>query len=273
MRKISVKSTGLLFILVAVICGLIAVIITYRTVNSMTKKVPMLIADKKIIAGDPLHKEDFKIVNVPISGRPEDAILPEDKIEGLVALKDMNEKDILRKINTVDLEKNDLPILSTRLRAVYDTLNTIENELSQETTDLRAGEIPIESIIGMLDGMKEGDQIAVTSVYIEDVTQEQKTNKIRRTETIFDYIHVLGIKPPIDNSKGSVVIALSQKQFEALALAREKGKFYIALMPFGVKKPEGHPEILSDLYVQMLENPENVPVIDSEVTFNEKDEN
>lgn len=264
MKKISIKKTGLLFILMAVICGLVAVFLAYRTINSMTRKVPMLIANKSIIAGDPLHREDFQIVNVPISGRPEDAILPEHKLEGLVALKDMNLKDILRTANVVDLEKKDLPILSTRLRAINNSLEYDQEELGDDVAKLRAGEIPIESIVGMLDGMKEGDQIAVTSVYLDDITEGQKTYKIRRTETIFDFIYVLGIKSPSDNSKGSVVIALTQKQFEALALAREKGKFYIALLPFGVKRPEGRLEILSDLYTQMLENPESIHIINSD---------
>lgn len=259
MRKTSIKKAGLFFIFTAVSCSLIAVIIAYSSINKITKKVPMLVANTKIVAGDPLRKENFQVVNIPVAARPKDAILPNDELSGLVALKDMSESDILRFENVVDLKKNDLPVLSTRLRAVADSLTNNGLQDINEVTNLRAAEIPSDSIVGMIDGMKEGDKIAVTSVYIEEIEKKEKT---RRTETIFDFIHVLGIKPPNDNFKGSVVIALSQKQFEALALAREKGKFYIALMPFGLTKPENHPEILSELYVQMLESPENIPILD-----------
>lgn len=253
----SAKKTGLIFIIVGVIFALLAVGMTYMTINKVTKKVPMLVANSKIVAGDPIQEDDFRVINIAISARPKDAILPTDDLTGLVALKDMNENDILRYINVVDFQERELPILSTRLRAVSNNLE--DGDHIEDIDNLRAGEIPIDSIVGMIDGMKEGDKIAVTSVFIEENDLQEK---IRRTETIFDYIHVLGIKKPTENSKGGLVIALTQRQFEALALAREKGKFYIALMPFGVEKPVGHPEILSDLYVGMLNNPESSAVVD-----------
>lgn len=267
MKKISIKKTGFLFIFTAVVCSLLAVFFAYFSINKITEKVPMLVANTNIVAGDPLLKENFQVVNIPVSARPKDAILPTHELSGLVALKDMSKNDILRYENVVDLEQKELPVLSTRLRAVADSLTKSETLDSEEVMNLRAAEIPIDSIIGMISGMKEGDKIAVTSVYIEETDAKEK---IRRTETIFDFIHVLGIKLPSDNNKGNVVIALTQKQFEALALAREKGKFYIALMPFGLNKPEGHPEILSDLYIQMLDNPENLPVAEYEFSPDEE---
>lgn len=127
---------------------------------------------------------------------------------------------------------------------------------------MRVAEIPINSILGALPGMKVGDKISVTSVYDEDILdKDNKSISIRRTENIFDHIYVIGIKKPSDKSKGSLIIALTQRQFEALALAREKGKFYIAVMPYGIKKPEEHMEILSPKYVEMLDNPEKAPLV------------
>ncbi len=257
MKKKRFKSTGILFIIIAVVCSLVAVGIAYVSMNKITRKAPMLIAKEYVVAGDPLTKEKFDVVHIPVGGIPQDAIHPDVDLSKFVATKDMGEKDVLRYENVADLDKNDLPILSTRLRAIDKDALDNEKYSSEKLENLRAAEIPIESIVGMLDGMKTGDKIAVTSVFIEETKDAEK---VRRTETIFDYIHVLGIKPPGDNFKGSLVIALSQKQFEALALAREKGKFYIALMAMGANAPEGHPEILSELYVEMLEKPENTPV-------------
>ncbi len=260
------KSTGILFFVIAIICSLMAVVIAYTQINRITKRQPILVANRYVVAGDPLTKEMFDTVQIPVGGIPQDAIRPNVNLDRLVATKDMGIKDILRYENVADLNEKDLPILSTRLRAVEKgSINSENDEENGEEYDveklknLRAAEIPIDSIIGMLDGMKTGDQIAVTSVFIEET---ENNEKIRRTETIFDYVRIIGIKPPVDNSKGTLVIALSQKQFEALALAREKGKFYIALMPLGIEKPEDHPEILSELYIEMLEKPENVPVFE-----------
>ena len=97
----------------------------------------------------------------------------------------------------------------------------------------------------MLTGMKPGDKIAITSVYVEETVGGVGE---KFSEPLFDYINVLEIKPPTDNNKGSLVIALTQRQFQAFALARDKGKFYIALMPYGLETPKGHPEILSEDY-------------------------
>lgn len=261
MKERTLKSTGILFIVIAIVCSLTAVIIAYTQINKITKKSPMLVANKYIVAGDPLTKEMFDVVQIPVGGIPQDAIRSDVDLDKFIAIKDMGEKDILRYENVADLNEKDLPVLSTRLRAIEkDSINSSEEYDDEKLKNLRAAEIPIDSIIGMLDGMKAGDQIAVTSVFIEE---NKMGDKIRQTETIFDYIRIIGIKPPVDNSKGTLIIALSQKQFEALALAREKGKFYIALMPLGIEKAENHPEILSNLYIKMLENPENIPVYEN----------
>lgn len=271
----SYRKTGMLFILVAIICSLLAVIVAYTAVNRLTKKESILVANSYIVAGDPLTKDMFNVIQVPRGGIVEDAIRPNSNIniEQFIAVKDMSEKDILRYTNVADLGRTDLPILSSRLRRADKEIFGIEEYSDELFQNLRAAEIPIGSIQGMVDGMKVGDKISVTSLFIEE---NEKAEKIRRIETIFDHIYILGIKRNDENSSGNVVIAITQKQFEALTLAREKGTFYISLMPFGIEKPEDHPEILSDLYIQMLERPEENPVSEADlekIQNQNKDEN
>ncbi|WP_459195629.1 CpaB family protein [Wukongibacter baidiensis] len=267
------KKSGILFIFLAFILALGATGLSYAAINKITKKVPMMVASKDIEAGDPLNKDMFQVISVPIGGRPSDAIIPTKELDlsSYVALKDMSAKDILRKANIINLNSKDLPILSARLRSLDPkAINDLSYD-SEELRSLRAAEIPVTSIIGMIPGMKTGDQIAITSVYIDEVDEGNKIKKVRKTETIFDFISVIGIKKPDDNSKGSLVIALSQRQFEAYSLAREKGKFYVALMPYGVKRPDGHPQILSDEYIKMLDLYEEAPTL--ETLENEEDKN
>lgn len=270
----SSKNTGFLFIIFAVFMGLLAVGISYIGISSMTKKYPMYIAAREIEIGDPLKKEDFVKIQIPKGGIPKDAVPIDTDLTGYIAIKDMSEKDILRKANIADVKQKDLPLMSSRLKYLSYTeefKKMPEQKRKAEIGKLRAAEIPIKSIVGILPNMKKGDKVVVTSVYLEDIQDPQdstKIKKIRRTETIFDHVYVLGINPPSDKSKGALVLALTQRQFEALALAREKGKFYIAVMPYGLEKPEGHKEIISDKYVKMLDEPESLESLTSEIQEN-----
>ena len=241
------KKTGYLIIGLGVAFTLLSVILSYALISSIVEKVPMQIANQYIKAGTPINESMFSIVEVPVKGRPKDAILPGEDLTGYVAITDFGTNDILRYTKVVNLKEKDLPIISTKLRGLDPEALTNENYETPEMRKLRAVELPIESIEGMLPGMKPGDKLAITSVYTERAPGgiEQK-----HSEPLFDYVEVLDIRLPSDeNSKGTLVIALTQKQFQAFALARDKGTFYVALMPYGLEKPKGHPEILSEYYL------------------------
>jgi|GEM_PF-2105826 len=240
------KKTGLLFLLGAGLLIVVAMLTAYFGISTLTKEEPILIANAEIKAGDPLTTDHFKLIKVPVGGIPSDAIRPDTNITGHIAVKDMNENEILRFPNVIDLENPNIPMLSSRLRALY-TDDVLAETDDEELRNFRAAEIPIASITGMIDGMETGDRLAVISVFEDPETGEE------RAETIFDYVDVLQLKKPSEDNPGALILALTQKQTEALALARENGSFSVSLMAYGIEKPEGHPEVLSETYINRME--------------------
>lgn len=223
------KQTGLKFIGGAVILSLVAAGGAYYSISEITAKVATLVAKVAITKGDPLTKDLFNIVYLPKGGVPKDALTPASNLLTRISNKDMSVNDILRAVNTTDLQHDNPSLLSSRLRAL-------------EQTGLVGGEIPIDSIQGMLDGMKAGD-----SVYIVGVTKESVQNGTSQNgastnikvvgKTVVDSAIAVGVKTSTDG-KAALIVALTKEDAVKVAVAREEGKVYAYLLPFGeVTKP------------------------------------
>lgn len=222
------KQTGLKFIGGAVILALLAGAGAYYTISEITAKVATLSAKAPIAKGDPLKKELFNTIYLPKGGVPKDALTPSSILTTRISNKDMATDDILRAVNTTDLKVDNPSLLSARLRAL-------------EQTGLVGGEIPVESIQGMLDGMKSGDKVYLVGVTKEVIqaggTEGTTTSsKVVGTAVVESAIAV-GIKGTGDG-KPALIIAMSKEDAIKVAVAREEGKLYAYLLPFG-QEPKG----------------------------------
>ena len=215
--KSKTKKTGILTLLVALLLGVVAVFLAMNLIKDSTKTVDVLIAKDDIEEGDPLSKSDFEIKQIHPSGRPNTAVnVNELDLDGVVASKGILKGDILREEHLIKIAdvNQELPLISTRLKALGND-------------ELLGAEIPIQSIAGILSGVKKGDRLSIISVYKNDDTGSVVS------ETILTDIEVLAIKST-DDGKGVLAVALTQEEFETLSLARDTGTIHIAIQPLGV---------------------------------------
>lgn len=216
------KKRGLIFISLSLTIAMIAAAISFVSLNNVFRKVPVWVATAEVAPGDPLKKELFEIKSLPIGGIPEDTLKPSFVFEGKISSKGMLAGDILRKSNTVDMQDRDLSVLSTRLRTL-------------KKTGLVAVEVPVESLKGMLGGMKAWDKVTI-GVAWPDKDKEISLgtrNEQFVTEIIVESAMVVGLKNAEDGGSGALIVGLDSAQFLKYMESREKGKIYVALHPMG----------------------------------------
>lgn len=216
------KKRGLMFILIALTIALVASGVSYASLNTVFRKVPVFVALVEIAAGDPLKKEMFEVKSHPIGGIPEDALKPSFLFDGSISSKGMLPGDVLRQSNTVDMQDRDLSVLSTRLYTLKEM-------------GLVAVEIPVDSLKGMLTGMKAWDKVII-GVAWPDKDKEMvlaTRNEQFVTEVIVESAIVVGLKNAEDGGNGSLIVGLDSAQFLKFMESKEKGKIYVALHPLG----------------------------------------
>lgn len=216
------KKRGLIFISLSLAIALIAAAISFTSLNNVFRKVPVWIAIVEVAPGDPLKKEMFEIQNIPVGGIPEDTLKPTFVFEGKISSKGMLKGDILRKSNTVDMQDRDLSVLSTRLRTLQEK-------------GLVAVEVPVESLKGMLGGMKAWDKVAIGVAWPDKDKEVALSTQNAQfvTEIIVESAMVVGLKNAEDGGSGALIVGLDSAQFLKYMESREKGKIYVALHPLG----------------------------------------
>ncbi|QNB45371.1 Flp pilus assembly protein CpaB [Thermanaerosceptrum fracticalcis] len=218
------KRKGVVFILIALLCGVVAAGFVLGLAVKMSPKVPALEAVVEIAAGTPLDRSQFREIKLPEAGLPSEIIHPNTDLKGKIAARTMVPGDILRHLVTIDLEKGVSPsLLSARLRALNDP-------------ELRAVEIPVESVKNMLGGMKSGDRVDIVAVYVDETASGPVKKLI--SQTIMEAVPVLGLRSEDSGSAsgggqaGALIAAMKKEQVETYALYREKGRIYASLRPY-----------------------------------------
>lgn len=208
----------MLFLVLALVCGLGAGLIVYMAGRQAVPTVPVLAAAVDMAAGDPITPDRLQVVKLPPAGLPDDVLLGGTDVSGLIAAHGHSAGDILRGSGVLDVRAPDPGLLSSRVRALDDPA-------------LRAMEVPVEAAAGMLSGMKTGDRVDVIAI------EEQAgpgDGKIPVARTILKGVPVVGVNPGGDSGAGVLVVAVTPGQAETLALARSRGKVYASLLAFGV---------------------------------------
>lgn len=222
------RKRGLLFIAVALLTAAAAAGISYFSLNTVFRQVPVMVALEEIAPGDPLRPELFETKSLAVGGIPEDTLKPGFSFEGTISAKGMLPGDILRKSNTVDMQDRDLSVLSTRLRTL-------------EERGLVAVEVPVESMKGMLGGMKAWDRVMIGVAWPDKDKELALSTKNAQfvTEIIVESAVVVGLKKAEDGNNGSLVVGLDPAQFLKFMESKERGKLYVALHPLGSDRITG----------------------------------
>lgn len=217
MKNVSkTKTSGVVFIIIAIACATIAAFLVVQAGLRAAPTVPVLQITENIAPGDFLQGK-VKEVKIAKSSLPKGAIRPGTDLSKFVAKHGMSEGDILRGDHILS-DDVDAGLLSARLLAMGDD-------------NLRAVELPIESVSGMLGGMKAGDRVDIIAVYgLED---EEGGRKELESKTILTDRKLVGVMITEDGSDGAIVVALTSEEAETMALYTELGKIYITLKPFG----------------------------------------
>ena len=216
------KRKGIGFIITAFLCGIIAAGFVLGLAVKMSPRVPALEAVTEIAAGTPLDRSQFREVKLPEAGLPSEMIHPDTDLKGMIAARAMVPGDILRYPTTIGLEKGSSPsLLSARLRVLGNP-------------DLRAVEIPVDSVKNMLAGMKSGDKVDIVAVCQDDALPGPKAISAK---TIMEAVPVIGLKTGDSASASAVaasalIVAMTKEQVEAYALYKEKGSIYASLRPY-----------------------------------------
>ena len=236
------KNKGIILIIGAVIFALIAAILAYVIISQVTVKYPVYEAQVEITKGDPLTKDKLIVQYQPksaITGALKPGEELDKKLDKMIAEKDLSPGDILKTTNTIDLSNTNLEgslaVLSARLRAISEEVKRTEN------VELVGGEIPIDSVKGMLAGMKAGDRVYVIGVSKQksdensaNISETEKVvNEVITTKEVVNEAIVIGIKQ--DEGNGALIVALKKEDAPKLAEAMEIGKVYAYLLPVGMK--------------------------------------
>jgi len=208
------KLQGFSFIVIAIACATLAALLVIQAGLKAAPMVPVLQVTSEVMPGDFLQ-DKVTVVKIAKASVPKGAIKPGADLSKAIAKHGLSPGDILRADHILD-DSVDGGLLSARLRALGDS-------------NLRAVELPIDSVAGMLPGMKAGDKVDVIAVF--DTPGSNGNEKTSRT--ILMDRKVIGVRITEDGSGASLVIAVTPQEAETLALYREKGKIYISLKPFG----------------------------------------
>jgi Flp pilus assembly protein CpaB len=210
------KLSGLTFIILAVICAFIAAFIVVQAGYRAAPTLSVLELTQYVTAGDYVEGK-LKEVKIAKSSIPKGAIKPGADLSRSVVRHGLSEGDVLRVNHLID-DEIDGGLLSARLKALGDDT-------------LRAVELPIESVAGMMGGMKAGDRVDVIAVY----ETGDGNDKIIESRTILTDRELVGVMTSEDGTGGALVVSVTVEEAQILASNMETGKIYIALKPFGKK--------------------------------------
>lgn len=212
----SSRKSGIIFAVFAILCGLAAAGLVVTAGMMAAPSVPVLQVTDDLVPGDFIEGH-VTMVKMPKAGLPADVITSIDEIKNAVTKHGLSAGDILRRSHLIK-NADSGGLLSARLVAL-------------NNPQLRAVEVPVESVAGMLGGMKAGDKVDIIAVYQTGINNHELSS-----QTIIFNAPVIGVKTGGEEDKAALVIAVNQQEAEKLALYREKGKVYVALKPLNAAK-------------------------------------
>jgi len=224
------RMTRRLAIIIAVVCGLLAALLTYFYLSKLQQRVPVEVVAKNIelvtplrdiAAGTVIHSEMLQTVEVPEDEAGADVVTSAAQISGQVSL--------------VDLPVGQ-PIKFSQVQA--------PTQLSYRVPEgMRAVTVAIDPVVGVAGFLKPGDRVDVIATF--------EVGEVMITRTILQNVKLLAIgttaistmpkKPttegeeaevkPAEKEQPNATLAVDPEQAQTLILSDSRGKLRLSLRP------------------------------------------
>jgi len=213
------RSGGLVILMVSIVAGLLAAILSVSFLRGMAQTTTVLVATREIQPFTPLTPEMFKSETMPKSAVPKDAVTETAHMNGRFA-------------RTLILEGTSLR--SGHLAASSGRTGSLAAKLTETgLPGTRALAIPVDHATGVGGTIEPGDRvdiIAAVRVDRQNAPSTQMSIIIARSVPV---LHRVDGESP---DRSTVVVQVSSAQAEEITYALIAGKIYLATTPYQVER-------------------------------------
>jgi Flp pilus assembly protein CpaB len=203
------RKSSIVFLLVAVLCGLIAAVLSGTLLSSYAQMVDVVAVVGDIGPGEQLSAGAVSKVSLPAAAVPADAVLNIADAEGRFLRFGLVGGSVVRTAHLAEGVQGGQ--LSAALTYV-------------EEPHMRAFAIPFSGIISVGGAITQNDRVDLIAGIVVD--EEPVARIIARGVRVLSVI-------PEGQGVPSVILAVSPEQAEELVFVLENGVLYAALNPFG----------------------------------------
>lgn len=209
------RSTGMVILVVSIIAGLAAALLSVSFLRSAARTVTVLVAAREIPAFTALAPEMFSQRAVPLSAVPADAVTDSSALAGRYSRALVLQGSVMRQ-GYIAREAGQASSLAARL-----------TETGVPGT--RAFAIAVDNTTGVGGTVEAGDKVdIIAAVKLES---EQGPGTIL-AKVIVAAAPVLFKTAPEGSSKATVIVQVTPAQAEEIAFAQVSGAVYLATNPY-----------------------------------------
>ncbi len=209
------RSGGLVILIVSIIAGLLAALLSVSFLRGMARTTNVLVASQEIQPFTPLKPEMFTMQQLP------GAAVPADAVTDIAQLRDRYARTLL--LPGTPLRAGHLATSSGRAGS----LAAILTETGKPGT--RALAIPIDDATGVGGTLQVGDRVDIVAAVKVD---RQNAPATQFSKIIARAVPVLHRTYEENSNRGTVVVQVSPAQAEEIAYAMIAGKIYLATNPY-----------------------------------------
>lgn len=217
-QKRSSARSGLIFLAVTVVLGLIVAGLAMATIQSFNKQAQVVVAAKEIEPFTEITADKVKTVNIPARAKLSDTYVNLKDVVGKVTRTYILPNEQVRPGHLVD-GVTDRSLLTTRLSEFKDP-------------KMRAFAIPVDNLTGLggAERLQPGDRVDI----IGDLKLSLGQDEVAVTKTILRNIRILGFisSPDSEKQTAGIILAVTPIQAEDLSFAMANGKLRLSLNPY-----------------------------------------
>jgi len=208
------RKSNIMFLLVAVVCGLVAAFLVGMMLLSYTRTVDVCIMNQDIGPYERIDSSMISVISMPAAAVSSDAILKVEEVDGKFTKYGLARETVIRQIHIADSDLTKGGPLASVLT------NT-------EDPDKRAFALPLDLVISVGGSIGKEDRIdIIASLNVASGTVTEPTTKI-----IARNVRVLDVITGGDGF-ASIVIVVTPEMAEELVYLLENGKVYAVLNPY-----------------------------------------
>jgi pilus assembly protein CpaB len=216
--KHSSTRSGLIFMAVTVVLGLIVAGLAMATVQSFNEQAQVVVATKEIQPFTEITADQVKVASIPARAKSSDTFV--------------NIKDVVGKVSRTHILPNEQIRPGHLVDGVTDR-SLLATQLSQfKDPKIRAFAIPIDHLTGLggADKLQPGDRVDIIGNLKLNLGQQE----VAVTKTILRNIQILGFikNPDSEKQTAGVILAVTPAQAEDLSFAMANGTLRLSLNPY-----------------------------------------